>query len=385
MHITLVPISLTETCQQCIDQAKARHTSTQQEGRKQVAQKAAKANQRIKSKFANVRPTARSGAPEEHVLVGHCCHSPVGQHLDEHVHPSPRERMLLKDLFTSFLDVVLDRQVLFAERPASVVSLPSLMLQLERICIACTLHALRKRVKAAKALQESSSHLGEVDMLKDQVKDGLHYFVSEAKTVFTGLRTEEEVDDEISLEGVDASLMKKPVSVEEIHLAMYELMPKVTDTQNDESSVFLARLVHNNKHLIDQVSHVSWLFTPAAHKQVAEKRSACFEVPTTEQDRALAMWDSDGLDLQDQLTPRYAKWRQGLQPFEELLEDVPESQNRPLRECGSLCFDPPQTTAPQAPAVIAEEATRKILCGCIPATKLGAREEPGSPATMLKL
>eukprot|EP00927_Polykrikos_kofoidii_P022857 TRINITY_DN21210_c0_g1_i2.p1 TRINITY_DN21210_c0_g1~~TRINITY_DN21210_c0_g1_i2.p1 ORF type:complete len:1023 (-),score=159.46 TRINITY_DN21210_c0_g1_i2:73-3030(-) len=170
--------------------------------------------------------------------------------------------------------VVLRRHELCLGEAPELIYLPSLVMQIERIMISCMCMALKTRVAQARrdesvALLQSRFQRGAATVkvfAADMVKGRDRH--RELRSCSTMKRGEKETNW-ASCETLEHEheLLKKPVSVEEVHLALNTLLAHLLDPDQDRGVDFLPEFIRMHRGLLDMHSNASTMFNPREHEQ----------------------------------------------------------------------------------------------------------------------
>lgn len=226
---------------------------------------------------------------------------------------NPRERELLRSTLTEALELILRRHEICVGRAPAIICLPSLLLQLERVMVVCMAGAIRARIRAKyKTINRDTWW----KYLKGIGQDTLSYAedLLHARSVTLNEEGTKHFDwsnRTCSALCREADSIQKPVSVEELHVALMNITPPLLDVQRNATGNELRRIALENKGILDMSSATSWIFEKEAHLG----RLVQYNVEDGEDSEVSAtmelLEDRDGSGLQQDL-PRVEVWEDPL-------------------------------------------------------------------------
>jgi len=173
-----------------------------------------------------------------------------------------RERQLLKSVLAACTDIVVQRYEQCKGEAPDVICLPSFLLQIERVYTACMCKALKTRLT-------QTAKKKELDTFSKKLANAKSNAVKQAHLIMGLDRENSEHDNVTDSRSVheEMVIVRRPVSCEEIHLALMDLGPKLMDPDTNRYENYLQDFAQQNKALLDAHSNVTWLFNKEAHKQ----------------------------------------------------------------------------------------------------------------------
>eukprot|EP00929_Paragymnodinium_shiwhaense_P006654 TRINITY_DN11051_c0_g1_i1.p1 TRINITY_DN11051_c0_g1~~TRINITY_DN11051_c0_g1_i1.p1 ORF type:complete len:1047 (+),score=220.73 TRINITY_DN11051_c0_g1_i1:67-3207(+) len=209
-----------------------------------------------------------------------------------------REHQALKMLFGEVVGVVLKRHELCMREAPDVISLPSFMLQVERLMAACMGRAYKERLQTER---DERSQQKVSDAFTARVSEHLHSMEVEVQEhdMFQKSWQAKKEGDTAMTPSVRSlvheksqqitHLLKQPLCVEEMHLALLQLSPQLLDSTLNREDNVLGSIGLQQKSILDAHSNVTWLYEAETHKE----RLASFRKGTDEELQPLQLEYND--------------------------------------------------------------------------------------------
>lgn len=180
-----------------------------------------------------------------------------------------REIELLKTILVEVVELILRRHESCVGSAPKVICLPSFLVQLERVIVMCVSRAIRSRIKSKyKGLDRDTwskllKGVGEdtLALAKEMIHHGDEHLV---RHINFGSRSCNNLKE-------NQHLIERPVSAEELHVALMGMMPTLLDVRKTTKGNELRRLAFENKGILDMSSHITWVFDPDSHVERLQK------------------------------------------------------------------------------------------------------------------
>jgi len=184
-----------------------------------------------------------------------------------------QEREILKTILTETAEVLLRRHEIVHGEAAQVIYLPTFLLQMERVIVAAMCYAMKSRIVNEELVLNRDTWGKWLYGIWEDTRDYL-------KTVVVGQdgetnnllrqRSSRSWEDRTSEHLREAQhLVRRPVSTEEIQIALYSLWQDLTDPKmnlpDSDSTNHLKELVHAHRGIVDMHGDVSHIFDGDGH------------------------------------------------------------------------------------------------------------------------
>jgi len=284
----------------------------------------------------------------------------------------PKERELFKTICNEIVELLLKRHEHHVGKAPEIISLSSFLVQFERVFVGSIALALVNRVRVERANMQRDTWGKIIRGLGKDVLDQLHMVLSidepEVLDTFSGA-LHSDTGESIKLDNPVCSclqkhseILMKPVSAEEIQVALMMLIPKLLEG----GDLVLRDFAHGHKGILDMFSSISWIFDSDFHEKFCNARSlrvslvqareaeAAQTEKLEEPDNAQAMSDSSE-DLRDLATvPESIDNGEAAPPVSQPEALVSISQSAQNPSLGSPVSPERSFPAPEM-AVVAEE------------------------------
>jgi hypothetical protein len=212
----------------------------------------------------------------EHVALSHDLKSVASSRsLHKHILPE-RERLMLKAICAEAVEVLLQRHELCVGGTPSPICVPTFLIQFERIIVGCACQALRSRLKARRRQNDRESCR---DFLKGVWSDVVDYGRSIAKSADPDNPELKRSASAATLRKVNSdgerNLIQQHLSVEELHVALLTLTPRLLDRHTLSSSNMLRNLCENSSDILGMLQDHTHLF----HENIHEHRGGPMRAP----------------------------------------------------------------------------------------------------------
>jgi hypothetical protein len=204
-----------------------------------------------------------AGYTIEHVMLSH----QLGRGLDEVFldksfsarRLAESERNLLKTTCAEIMELVICRHEICLGEAPTQMCIPMLVTQFERILVGCVCQALRSRVLGALRNEERDTISKKIVGAVEDTKEYVHSLLFGGSEESPQNHEEAHVDEEMSKLYEETCV--RPVSAEELHVALMTLTPRLLDKRTNLRESLLRKLCTNTKHLLSFVSDVDELFS----------------------------------------------------------------------------------------------------------------------------
>jgi len=211
------------------------------------------------------------------------------------VHTLPNEeREMLKTILTETVEVLLRRHEIVHKEAPQVVYLPTFLLQMERVLVASMCYAVKSRI-----INE------ELTMNRDTWGKWMHGLWTDTKSYVKDVLCGRDSSRSILRSHSDRAwhdqtcehlataqhLVKRPISLEEVQIALYSLWPELVDpkkNRKDPETNHLRDIVHAHKGIIDMHGQVSHIFDSDIHvASISRRRTRSVRIDPLDADLAL--------------------------------------------------------------------------------------------------
>jgi hypothetical protein len=259
------------------------------------------------------------------------------------------ERDLFKTICTEIVEVMLKRHETALNRAAEVISLPSFLVQFDRIYCICVAIALNVRLRVMRTNVERDTWGKYIfGMAKDtyqMAKQVATFDDAEEESIWSGKLVTSDGriitfdDPECPYLQECADQLKKPVSAEELHVALMLLIPKIANKKSNDEEV-LGDIARSHKGILDMFCNVTWIFEKDFHARQSATRTqsaksfakSTITRNSTKKDSSLSSLSSIGESLQPETVPNavdrpFSNGEEG----EQKLIGKPNSQKEDLK------------------------------------------------------
>lgn len=184
-----------------------------------------------------------------------------------------QEREILKTILTETAEVLLRRHEIVHGEAAQVIYLPTFLLQMERVLVAAMCYAVKSRIINEELVLNRDTWGKWLYGIWEDTRDYLKLVVigqegTDANNIMRQRSSRSWEDQECDHLREAQHLVRRPVSTEEIQIALYSLWPDLTDpkmNQKDSETNHLKELVQAHRGIVDMHGDVTHIFDSDGH------------------------------------------------------------------------------------------------------------------------